>query len=452
VNYLIEHLKVISWFYLECLQKQEVVVLLRRRRSGTRAWTTNHDNPAQHNRMERWQKSTSCKNYSQPKFNIAPLVLEGVKLNKLQLNDILKQHLDVVKISDIQLGRTGIFTLYAADVKSFNCLLNDFTSILTSNGQPTAKIYVPRSIQRIKETEKVAFVKRVDLEIPEDRITEALKTVGLDVTNVVRLTSKDGKTPTRTVKITFSDVQNRNTFVHIGLQVDRMHFTAEPASQNTKPVQCYICLKFNHVTKYCKTKQQLCARCGENHRMDQCTVASDAAKRYNCKGNHLATSNDCSHYREQEKRMLNLINQYSSSSKPLTTTPALHSSNEFPPLSNLSQLHQDHLHQGLFDEIINVLSSKMEKIIEETTTRLLKTLQQKIKKIEKSFNSNKNNNNKDDDALTVSDSNSNEESQVAKHIKNKRSQHTASVRTTTISNNINCSLNIQKITKEERRK
>ncbi|CAF1960454.1 unnamed protein product, partial [Rotaria magnacalcarata] len=56
--------------------------------------------------------------------------------------------------------------------------------------------FVPRSIQRIKDTEMVAFVKRVDLEIPDNRITEALTKVGLDVINVIRLTRKDGNAPT----------------------------------------------------------------------------------------------------------------------------------------------------------------------------------------------------------------------------------------------------------------
>ncbi|CAF5125489.1 unnamed protein product, partial [Rotaria sp. Silwood1] len=134
---------------------------------------------------------------------------EGVMLNKLQLNDILKQQLSDVKISDIQLGRTGIFTLYAIDVQSFNRLLNDLTPILSNNGHPSAKIYVPRSIQRIKDTEKIAFVKRVDLEIPEDRITDALKQVGFDVINVIRLKGKDSNTPTKTIKITFAGGQNR---------------------------------------------------------------------------------------------------------------------------------------------------------------------------------------------------------------------------------------------------
>ncbi|CAF4684098.1 unnamed protein product [Rotaria sp. Silwood2] len=126
----------------------------------------------------------------QSNFSIAPLILDGVKLNKLQLNDVIKQHLKDLRISDIQLSRTGNFTIYAADVRSFNHLLNELTPLLARNGQATAKIYVPRSIQRIKDTEKVAFVKNVDIEIPEGRITEALKDVGLDAIDVVRLVNK----------------------------------------------------------------------------------------------------------------------------------------------------------------------------------------------------------------------------------------------------------------------
>ncbi|CAF4755421.1 unnamed protein product, partial [Rotaria sp. Silwood1] len=132
----------------------------------------------------------------QSNFSIAPLILEGVKLHKLQLNDVIKQHLKDLRISDIQLSRSGHFTRYAADISSFNRLLNELTPILATNGQATAKIYVPRSIQRIKDMEKVAFVKNVDIEIPEGRITEALKDVGLDAIDVVRLMNKTKNVPT----------------------------------------------------------------------------------------------------------------------------------------------------------------------------------------------------------------------------------------------------------------
>ncbi|CAF4291998.1 unnamed protein product, partial [Rotaria magnacalcarata] len=105
-----------------------------------------------------------------------------------------------------------------------------------------------------------------------------LTKVGPDAINVTRLNRKDGNIPTSTIKITFKDANNRNTFIHIGLQVDSMHFNAEAASQNKKPVQCYICLQYNHAAKYCKTKQQICANCGDSHRTEQCTAANDAIK------------------------------------------------------------------------------------------------------------------------------------------------------------------------------
>ncbi|CAF3766500.1 unnamed protein product [Adineta steineri] len=191
------------------------------------------------------------------------------------------------------MSRAGAFVIYAGDTDSFNRLLNEYTAVLVTLGYPTANIYVPRSIQRI---------------------IDALKNIGLDVVDVTRLNRKNGNASNGTVRIAFIDAQNHSTFMHTGLQVDSMHFIAEAASQNTKPVRCYIYSKYDHVAKYCKTKQQVCVKCGDNHRMDQCTVANnEGVKCSDCKGNHLAISNDCSYYRDQEKRMLNLVTQYSSS-------------------------------------------------------------------------------------------------------------------------------------------
>ena len=332
----------------------------------------------------------------QSKFLVAPLVIEGVALNKLQVNDLLKQKLGGVRVSDIQLSRTGIFTIYAADVTSFNRVLNELPAVLTANGQGTAKVFVPRSIQRIQDTEKVAFVKRIDIEISNDRVIEALKDVGLSVEGVMRLTGKDGNTPTRTMKVTFSDTQNRNTFVHTGLQVDSMHFQAERAAQSTKPVQCYLCLKYNHVAKYCKSKQQICTRCGENHHMDACTAAKDVVKCCNCKGNHLATSTDCQTYKEQQKRMLTSVNRYAAPTKSATIAPAATNLKDYPllPSGQFRQQQQQQQQQpqpqqqqvmqiDMVDEIVKVITAKMEKVIEETINRLFKSLQKRVEGIEK---------------------------------------------------------------------
>ena len=380
---------------------------------------------------------------NQSNFAIAPLILEGVKLGKLELNDLLKQHMPEAKISDIQLNRTGTFTLYFKDVISFNKVLNELPTLLNAKGHANVKAYVPRSIQRIKDTERTAFVKRVELEIPEARIIQALKDVGLQVTNVDRLRSRDGNTPTRTVKITFEDVANRNTFVRTGLQVDSMHFIAEAATNKCKPVQCYMCLKYNHIAKYCKTTQQICLRCGESHRADQCSIGDDKLKCCNCNGNHLATSTVCPSYQEQEKRVKKMINQYTSSSNTPATPPSLYSNNDFPPLPNA-------MRPEIFDEIINMLSSKMEKIIEETTQRIVSALQKKIEKLEKALTRmNK------EEGQTVSESESSgEESAVVKFIRNKKQQNeeattTASPITTTTTTTTNTTKGKRKSNKQQ---
>ncbi|CAM4989004.1 unnamed protein product, partial [Rotaria socialis] len=316
------------------------------------------------------QKQTPlANNTSQTKSPIAPLILEGGKLAKMKVSDLIKKHLKDIRVNDIQLSRTGMFTLYASDVSSFNRLLNEFTVILATN-----------------DTDKVAFVKRVDLEIPEDRITVALKDVGLDVTDVSLLKNKERNTPTQTVKVTFNDAKNRNTFVQTGLQVDLMHFVAEAAKHNSKPEQCFMCLRYNHVAKYCKTKQQACARCDDNHQVDKCSGAADTRKCCNCKGSHLATSNEFPIYKEQEKRMLRAVQQYSTSSSQLTATQYnINSLVDFPMLSSNSQQGFNTSSNNLIDTLVNILSMKMEKIIEATTNRLIKSLHQRISKIEKTL-------------------------------------------------------------------
>ena len=304
--------------------------------------------------------------------------------NTMELNDVIKNHFGDVNIRNIQLGRTGAFTIQAGDYKTFNRLLNELTTAMASKGHESTKVFVPRSIQRIKDTEKVAFVKRVDVEIPTERIIEAIKSVGLLVTKVDRLTGKDGKTPTRTVRVTFEDVANRTVFTRYGLQVDYMHFDAEAATQNTKPTQCFLCFKFNHVAKHCKANVQVCAKCGENHRKDQCSATDDQIKCANCKGKHEATSTDCGQYQDQVKKMKNEIEKYSSQCRLIMTPPVMQNSNEFPDLPQPRNSHPlSNLQGNSLDEFMEALTSRLQEFLENTTYCLVDKLNKRINRIER---------------------------------------------------------------------
>ncbi|CAF3738822.1 unnamed protein product [Rotaria sp. Silwood1] len=136
--------------------------------------------------------------------------------NQVKIN----KHLADFRVCAIQLRRSRKFMLEATNAILFNRLLNDFTQILAAYSQTTAKIFVPQSIQRIKDTGKVALVKRVDLEISEARINNTLMEIVFNVENAIRLTIKERNTATQTIKIIFNDSENRNAFVQTGLQIE----------------------------------------------------------------------------------------------------------------------------------------------------------------------------------------------------------------------------------------
>ncbi|CAF4070041.1 unnamed protein product [Rotaria sp. Silwood1] len=305
-----------------------------------------------------------------PRFEIAPLILESVNLTKVQLNKLIKNHLPEVKISNIQENRQKSFTLYPTDVKSFNCLLNDLTVIIQTNTNQQAIIYIPKTIQRILENNKEAFVKRIDLEITEDEIKQVLEEQGYKVEKISRLVNKE-KEPLKTIKITFTNSYNRDLFVKLGLQIDSMHFVSEPAKYNNKPAQCYKCFKFGHIAKYCKAEKQICSRCGEeDHKHDNCPNRNKSPVCRNCKGDHSATSTECSKYKEFQEKIQKTIDQYSSTLKtarPPAPNNDWNNLEEFPALKPSIDIDQ-----------ISKITEQFISAVEQATQKIFETLNKKF--------------------------------------------------------------------------
>jgi hypothetical protein len=321
---------------------------------------------------------------SKTEFKIAPLILEGVTTNKIELNKFLQTHFAELKMTDIQANRAGSFTLYATDVKSFNRLLTELPIILADNGHQQATVYIPRTIQRILDTDKDAFVKYVDLDIKVEEIQTSLKENGFSAVNIVRISNKDNNGPSRTIKISFTDVQNRDTFSQVGLQIGFLHFPVERAIQKNKPPQCFICLQYGHVAKYCKSQQQVCARCGNDHRLDQCPNENQVPQCLNCKGNHFATSTDCSKFKEHQQRLQKTIDQYSTSINYQKTVPNMNNLDDFPTLPNPS--HKDHSQiEREQEQTIEHLTETITTIVEKATERIFDFFSRKFELLTKSI-------------------------------------------------------------------
>ncbi|CAF1057637.1 unnamed protein product [Adineta steineri] len=311
------------------------------------------------------------------RFEIAPLIVESENLTKVQLNKLIKDHLPEVKISNIQQSRQKSFTLYSIDVKSFNCLLNDLTAIIQTNTNQQVVIYIPKSIQRILDNNKEAYVKQIDLEITEDEIKQVLEEQGYKAEKITRLVNKDNE-PLKTIKITFINAYNRDLFVKLGLQIDSMHFSAEPAKYNNKPAQCFKCFKFGHIAKYCKAEKQICSRCAEeNHTHINCPNLQGSPVCRNCKGGHTATSTECSKYKEFQQKIQKTIDQYSSTSK-VARTPAPNNNwnnlEEFPQLKSIDNIN---LIEKITEQIISAVEQATQRIF-ETLNKKFQTLANKL--------------------------------------------------------------------------
>ncbi|CAF1198218.1 unnamed protein product [Didymodactylos carnosus] len=162
-----------------------------------------------------------------------------------------------------------------------------------------------------------------------------------------------------------------------------MHFLAERANHNTKPAQCFICLQFGHVSKYCKRAQnQICAKCGDNHRQENCDKGNVPPVCCNCKGEHLATSVECPKFKEQQQKTKATIDKYSASStRPTAKAPRLYDDKEFPPLPSSREHYFSATNEELTTQIIACVTESMSTMIEEATKRIFDVMSRKFERL-----------------------------------------------------------------------
>ena len=60
-----------------------------------------------------------------------------------------------------------------------------------------------------------------------------------------------------------------------------------------KPMRCFKCQRFGHQTKHCRSKTDVCARCGAHEKHQNCSATPKCP---NCNGNHEASDKSCPEY------------------------------------------------------------------------------------------------------------------------------------------------------------
>ena len=85
--------------------------------------------------------------------------MEGVNLSRVALNNFLVKKVPDLKCNNIVYNdQSRNFTIYPSTIDTFNALL---TRLPMAELSDTARIFVPRSIKRIRKTDTEAFVKGI---------------------------------------------------------------------------------------------------------------------------------------------------------------------------------------------------------------------------------------------------------------------------------------------------
>jgi len=114
---------------------------------------------------------------------------------------------------------------------------------------------------------------------------------------------RDGQTiETNAYVLTFNRLQLAK-IVNVGYQIVRVEKYVPP------PLQRSHCLLYGHVATKRRHQAPRCARCGENHKLNECY--KESVKCFHCSGNHFSFSKSCPRWKtEQEivtlKHTLNL--------------------------------------------------------------------------------------------------------------------------------------------------
>lgn len=143
-------------------------------------------------------------------------------------------------------------------------------------------------------------IRNIHVKFTEDEIRENI-TTNYMIENVERLTTWDAKEkkskPTTSVKISFR-ANNIPEQIHIAFCPVRVYIYVQ------RPLFCKTCLSYEHVAKYCKSKQPLCFNCSElkHDESTQCDTKCKICTRADPSNNdHRTSSYNCPAYKIQHE-------------------------------------------------------------------------------------------------------------------------------------------------------
>jgi len=141
---------------------------------------------------------------------------------------------------------------------------------------------------------KSVVIKDMPQKLIENEILNEIKNEYDSVSEVTRFKKENKILPV--IKVDFKCSQDYDRSIANGITIKNMFFKVTAYQSLRKPLRCYNCNKYGHVSNNCKNTSA-CSNCGDDkHTYKECSATT--FKCVNCKGAHKATSNECPTYKQ----------------------------------------------------------------------------------------------------------------------------------------------------------
>jgi len=154
-----------------------------------------------------------------------------------------------------------------------------------------------------KEQELQIVIKGLNYKTAKDS-SEELESMG-----IISFGPLSGKN--EEMKIIKATCQNKEIMINLisnGVKLFYRRYHVDIYEKPIKPIQCFNCQKFGHISTQCNSTSSKCVKCGDTHKASDCKIKDkNALKCANCGLNHTSNFAGCSIYQEKLRETMEKI-------------------------------------------------------------------------------------------------------------------------------------------------
>jgi hypothetical protein len=225
-----------------------------------------------------------------------PLTLKGVPQkiinNPIAVRNIIKQVTPGINIkSQKTLPNEKKIILFPTDLASSKKLES-----IDLVGTPLEGVSI--EVDQTKRGQLSILIAGIDPGVSEEEVGEELDNQSIEYRSVTRMKAKTGES-TYKVKVELLDQNQKSRLIENGVYMGYSRHRVLDFKTLPNVLVCYNCQEFGHHAKDCE-KPTVCVRCGEEHKVVDCTIPKEKPICCHCFGFHSAAYKGCPVYKEKQ--------------------------------------------------------------------------------------------------------------------------------------------------------